>query len=118
MIDYNDGDLSYPTSRRGNNVNKTDAILSKIEKLQERLAQLVSMPPEPSDETGVVVGFTKTFGGGREYTYAAVRAGNGYWYCTGRQGSPPRTWEQLVEFIYQDETTEPVIWFATHWVLA
>jgi len=35
--------------------------------------------------------------GGRVYTYAAIRAGNGAWYMTGRDGDKARTWDDVLE---------------------
>jgi|HubBroStandDraft_2_1064218.scaffolds.fasta_scaffold240581_3 hypothetical protein len=35
----------------------------------------------------------------RSYTYAAIRADNGLWYVTGRDGAQARTWDELIDVI-------------------
>jgi hypothetical protein len=36
---------------------------------------------------------------GKTYTYAAIRADNGAWYLTGRDGNRARTWDDILELL-------------------
>jgi hypothetical protein len=78
--------------------------LTELEKAQAKVNEVMRMirrfPEEP--EVGTVLTFDKTYPGGwaSKYTYAALRAPNGYWYLSsGYQGGGRHTWEELVETI-------------------
>lgn len=74
---------------------------------QERLAALDAVADRFGEEppVGTVITFRKRFpDSNREYSYAALRTKServvgGGWFLTGRDGSRPRTWEWLTEFI-------------------
>lgn len=73
-----------------------------IEALGDEVAKLKARPTEP-DEDNAVVSFTKTFGGAREYNYAAIKAGDDKWYITGAASPQGLSWDQLIDFIEESE---------------
>jgi hypothetical protein len=81
---------------------------------EQQLAKLEALPDEPEvegDEPNVIW-FTKVFqNGSREYTYAAVKAGDRLWYTSGPNTPKGYTWEALVEWIYDGRSAE--VWHAT-----
>lgn len=53
---------------------------------------------------GTVVKFSRLLGvrttsGARWYDYAALRAGDGYWYTTGNDAGRAYAWRKLVDFV-------------------
>lgn len=89
---------------------------AQIANLQRKYAELEAIPKEPRPEhspTGsVVMMFTKTFGGGSSYTFAAL-SGGGSWYLTGRKAAGRVfTWPELWKFINQGESRTPNVWVA------
>lgn len=86
----------------------------QAEYAEQQLAKLEALPDEPVSEDGepTVIWFTKVFqNGSREYTYAAVKAGDGLWYTTGPNSPKGYAWEAFVEWIYDGESAD--VWFAT-----
>lgn len=90
---------------------KADRLQAQIDRLQAELDRVALLPGEPDNDPNVIW-FEKTFGGNRAFTYAAVKAGDGYWYTTGPKTPKSYLWQQLIEWIYQDEADEPEIWLA------
>lgn len=85
----------------------------EAEILEARVAELEALPEEPQVEDGEpnVIWFTKVFQNGhREFTYAAVKAGDGLWYTTGPNVPKGFSWESLIEWIYNGESAE--VWHA------
>lgn len=81
-------------------VSRRAEVAARIQALQAELVRLESVPDQPS--LGSVVKFTRTFAGGRSYTYAAIKAtvGGTGWYRTGSdpEGGVCRvSWEALVD---------------------
>jgi hypothetical protein len=88
-------------------------ILIEMGVIKKRLDDLDNLPEEPTGP-GTVITFTKFFGGGTGYSYAAIRAANGWWYVTGgRENNSRKTWPSLVGFIRASETEMPVVLAAT-----
>lgn len=72
------------------------------------LAEVERFPMEPPD--GYVLKFTKSWGGEREYTYAALRAGD-YWYTTSTKGHQQKmTWPELAAFIHDNPCSIATGW--------
>lgn len=85
-----------------------------IDRLEAQIAALEALPDEPQVDDGEpnVIWWTKTFqNGSREYTYAAVKAGDGLWYTTGPNVPKGYSWDALIEWITDGEAFE--IWHAT-----
>jgi hypothetical protein len=85
--------------------------MRRIKDLETRAAELAAeiqalktWPKEPAstfDGPPAVVIFTKAYGGGRPYDYAAIKAA-GRWYVTGKatSGAPKSfSWEELLDFV-------------------
>lgn len=65
-------------------------------------------PVEPPD--GAVLRFTKTWGGPRAYTYAALRVGD-HWYTTSTKGHQQKmTWLELAELIQDNPCSIATDW--------
>jgi hypothetical protein len=97
---------------------------AQIARLQGQIERL-SRFGEDVYELGSVLVFDKTFpktnssgykagGTTRPYNYAAIKAGDGYWYMTGREVNG-KTWSMLVEFmsegvdeVYLCTTCDPI----------
>lgn len=73
--------------------------------------------PEPQ-EMGAIIGFQRSYNGGKTvYSYAAIKTPQG-WYCTGHT-LPPMSWPDLLVWIDawpRDDVEPPVIWLAADWV--
>lgn len=82
-------------------IARSERELAELESRREELAQRFGEEPP----VGSVIAFVKMFpGSAKTYTYAALRTGGervvgSGWFLTGRDGSRPRTWESLCEFI-------------------
>lgn len=87
-----------------------------IERAERELARLESLPKEPTlaDDPNPIIYFVKSFGGSREYDYAALKAGDGKWYTTGPRSPKGYTWAELVDWMFS-EGDEPVIMIGTKW---
>lgn len=94
-----------------------DAIAA-LERLREMAALYQRFETEP--ESGTVIRFSKQFGNGRKYSYAALRVGR-FWYITGNmnliRGSISNvrsngavTFEALIEFIGDSKA-----WVSSGW---
>jgi hypothetical protein len=85
------------------NASAVNASVGRRQRLQQvvrdlvpTLTKLAERPDEPTDAH--VVTFTKNFRGtAGTFDYAAIKAGNGYWYRTGTEAR--YTWDQLLDFI-------------------
>lgn len=56
--------------------------------------------PRVEPSIGSVIRWTKGFGPGKQYSYAALHAANGTWYTTARQaGRDALVWDELLTFI-------------------
>ncbi|HEU5046101.1 MAG TPA: hypothetical protein VFT75_18420 [Nocardioidaceae bacterium] len=89
---------------------RKDLLRRQLDRLTETLARLEQLPEEPEGDPTqdiLVIYFDKTFGGSQAYAYAAVKAGNGLWYTTGLRAPKGYPWDDLVQWINQDEP-EPV----------
>jgi len=117
--------LGYATDYRRNAMpemmsareRKIAAAKRRIEKEQERIDYLSSLPDEPTpDPDGAnVIWFRKRFTpGGTDYTYAAVQTPEGTWYTTGPRTPKAYTWEDLVEWIF-DDNPDAQVWVAATW---
>lgn len=97
-----------PTS--GTLEHRRSTLARRISRLEAEIARLESLPEEP-DANPAIVYFRKDFGG-RDYDYAAVKAGDGLWYTTGPKSPKGYTWESLVGFIYPDgvDPAEVEVW--------
>jgi len=92
---------------------KIEAARRRIEREQERLDFLMSMPsePEPDPDGACTIWFKKRFQPrGRVYTYAAVRTDEGTWYTTGPQTPKDYAWDDLIAWIMEDKTAQ--VWVA------
>jgi hypothetical protein len=100
------------------------SLQAQIDRLQSQIEQLSRFGDDVYDPGAVLV-FDKTFtrsnlagykvdGTTKPYNYAVIKAGDGYWYLTGKQ-SMGKTWSELVEFlsegvdeVYLCTTAEPI----------
>jgi hypothetical protein len=81
--------------------DKAEGIKLKIRMLKKELKRLESRPEEP-EEDGNVITFMKQFAaGGIVYSYAALKA-KGLWYTTGPKSPKGYTWDELLDFIGDD----------------
>jgi hypothetical protein len=85
--------------------------LKEAQRAQANVEKLLkSMQRFPEEfEVGTVLKFKHTFtsytaGSRKKYDYVALRADNGFWYLTCA-GSKTMTWENLVEFIGDENVT-------------
>ena len=72
----------------------------EMEGMARTLEALKTWPKEPKttfDGPPAVVIFTKTFGGGGSYDYAAISTG-GRWFLTGKT-TRSFSWEELLDFV-------------------
>lgn len=102
-----------PTTKRARLEAKLNRHRIEAERLEQQVAALEALPAEPEVEDGEpnVIWFTKVFQNGRnEYTYAAVKAGDGLWYTTGPNVPKGFAWEQLIEWINDGESCD--VWHA------
>ena len=79
---------------------------TEIANMAETLATLKAWPKEPKatfDGPPAVVIFTKTFGGGGSYNYAAISTG-GRWWITGKT-TRSFSWEELLDFVDSASST-------------
>lgn len=90
--------------------HRRSTLARRISRLEAEIARLESLPEEPEADPAIVY-FRKDFGG-KDYDYAAVRAGDGLWYTTGPKSPKGYTWESLVGFIYPDgaDPAEVEVW--------
>lgn len=97
--------------------NRLDAAQRALAVAAERVEYLASLPQEPTTDDpdgALVVWFERKFNqGGRLYTYAAVKAGDGLWYTTGPRSPKGYTWDALMEWLDDDLTS--TIWVAAGW---
>jgi len=81
--------------------NKAEGLKLRIRMLKKELKRLESRPTEP-EEDGNVITFSKQFAaGGIVYSYAALRAKD-LWYTTGPKSPKGYTWDELLDFIGDD----------------
>lgn len=85
-----------------------EAILAARNELREldRRDERFGNEPVP----GSVVRFERRFRSGRSYSYAAVRAEDGFWYLTGVEEPRRLTWEHLKGFVGDNELEVGVVW--------
>lgn len=87
------------------------------DRAEARLALIMSLPDEPTTDDpdgALVLWFTRRFRhGGTQYTYAAVKAGDGLWYLTGGTSPQGLTWDRLSQWLWLDEGTITTVWVAT-----
>lgn len=90
-----------------------------IERAQARLDKLMSMPKEPTTEDSdgaLVIWFQRRFNTrSATYTYAAVKAGDDLWYTTGPASPKGYSWDQLMDWLANDDCGDVVIWQADGW---
>lgn len=78
--------------------SRIEALRRQVAVIVEQIDKLENRPEEP--RIGQVIMFTVRFDGmGPEYDYAALRAGDGFWYLTGLRSPQRRTWDQLLEWM-------------------
>lgn len=74
--------------------------------------------PEPQ-EMGAIIGFQRSYDGGKTvYSYAAIKTPQG-WYCTAVNFHPALTWVDLLAWIDawpHEGDEQPAIWLAADWV--
>jgi hypothetical protein len=81
--------------------SQAEGIKLRIRMLKKELKRLESRPAEP-EEDGNVITFQKQFAaGGIVYSYAALKA-KGLWYTTGPKSPKGYTWDELLDFIGDD----------------
>jgi len=106
-IDATVADLQRRASGRPGLSSERRHIEREMAKLQARLGELDEAANRFGDEppVGTVITFQKHFPNSiRTYSYAALRTGperatGAGWFLTGRDGSQPRTWAWLTDFI-------------------
>lgn len=78
-----------------------------IERAQHEIDRLSARPDEPDADKAVIY-FEKRFSArGTDYTYAAVKAGDGLWYTTGPKAPKGYRWDALLDWIFEyDEDIE------------
>lgn len=80
------------------NASRVAALRRQLNAIADEIAKLEARPEEP--DIGVVIRFTMQFNGrGVEYDYAAIRAGDGYWYTTGPRSPKGYSWTQLLDWM-------------------
>lgn len=97
--------------------SRREKIEAKLARAREREREArvaerdAAKPVEPlPNSQPVVVTFTKTYGRGRQYSYAAIRPGAGHkWFLTGRV-QEGKTWDQLMEFAANKESSAQMRW--------
>lgn len=92
--------MSYAEAKRKREKIEMKLARAKEREREARLAERnAAKPAEPQPSSQpVVVTFTKTYGRGRQYSYAAIRPGiAAKWFVTGRV-QDGKTWDQLMEF--------------------
>lgn len=74
--------------------------------------------PEPT-EMGAIIGFQRSYDGGKTvYSYAAIKTPNG-WYCTANNLRSTLDWTDLLDWIDAQPVGEQepsAIWLAADWV--
>lgn len=96
--------MSYAEAREKRERLERKLARAKAAERDARVAEReAAKPVEPSASSDVVVvTFTKTYGGRRKYSYAAIRPGKAArWFLTGRihdQAQSGKTWDQLMDF--------------------
>lgn len=79
----------------------------------ERIVALSNRPDEPTTDDpdgALVLWFKRTFNGGMQYTYSAVKAGS-LWYLTGPRIAAGKTWDEFLDWLDDDLITP--LWQAT-----
>lgn len=110
-----DGYLFEPQGRETNMSQKMnlEKALRDLAEQQATVAKLLKQTQRFPEEfpVGTVLKFKHVFMkygtipvNARRYDYVALRANNGFWYLTCA-GSKTMTWEQLLEFIGDEEVT-------------
>lgn len=89
-----------------------------IRRAEQQIDKILSLPEEPTTDDpdgALVIWFTRYFNPNRskQYTYAAVKAGDGLWYTTGPQSPKGYTWDQLIDWLLQD--SQVTVWVAAGW---
>lgn len=96
-----------------------EAAQHTIARAQAKIDRLMSLPNEPSTEDpdgALVVWFRRRFAiRGQEYTYAAVKASDGLWYTTGPASPKGYSWDELVQWLYDEKNEDAVMWVAAEW---
>lgn len=81
---------------------------ARLETLIAEREQLAKRPAEPKN---TLITFDIRYPNGDiKYSYAAIKAA-GLWWLTGRDGARGRTWDEMLEFMSQDESVvdgEPI----------
>lgn len=107
--------------------DRATQLRASLDQTLQELARLESRPtePDPSIPEATIL-FRKKFDLNKSrcrpdqdflgYLYVAVRAKSGNWFTSaqvsdGQYGS----WDQLLDFIEEDESESPQIWLATEW---
>lgn len=100
-----------------NTRNRVNEIRGRIRSLAAELAKLYAIPKEPFFvDQPTVVHFSKSWGGGRAWSYAALRLEDGTWYVTGKRSNAVyASWELLWEFINRKEERTPMILLGQAW---
>jgi hypothetical protein len=104
-----------PAARPG----RAEFLARRIEQMEEELQYIEELPAEPrmdGDDATVIWWVARWEGGTHDYTYAAVRAGDGLWYTTGPHTPKGYAWADLIEWI--DKEARPVdnaVWVAASW---
>lgn len=85
-----------------------------LERAIARLDQIDRMPvePQPKDGDPNVIFFRKFSRSNKIYDYAAIQVADGTWYTTGPSSPKSYTWEQLMNWLFEDTGFEPVIYQA------
>lgn len=115
--------LMYPdtlTEREEPMSNRRNARIASMEAAKARadaeILRLMSLPEEPTfkDDRPKVVFFQKKFSGTRRiYDYAVIKAGDGLWYTTGPRTPKGYTWDELVDWMYEDGSEIYMLTIAT-----
>jgi len=80
---------------------RQERLRKTVDDITKTLLDVARRPDEPIDVN--VVTFSKKWHPDEPYTFAALKAGNGWWYLTGTETR--YSWEQLLDFIGQNLPT-------------
>lgn len=82
--------------------SRIEALEARINAMMDEVQRLKSRPEEPDKDVNIVY-FTKQFTVyGKVYSYAAIKAA-GLWYTTGPRAPKAYSWDELLDFIDDDD---------------
>jgi len=113
LQDVNDAVLNALPSTAS--ASRRERLAQAVVALTDQLTELAQRPDEPEGKLPVVT-FRYRYARGDKvrFTFAAIKAGDGYWYITGRE-TRRYTWDSLLDFIYRDPQAPPTLKVASGW---